>query len=187
MDSNSLSPTTVTETRRSVSTSVASIETSIWETASTVTTVWGPGTLSGKAIKSLGEATLAGVEKVIIRWKLANINSKLMNMAMNLPSDSPSGHEYESLYDDLLELSRYVPRLFHCPSNGNCDGPCPCRLDFYDTKVRQKALALIMMQIGSRETAQLIKCIIKWPVEEIRIFLSEIVPCVPLIWQVFLV
>lgn len=57
-----------------------------------------------------------------------------------------------------------------------------CRLDFYDAKVRQKALKLIMMQIGSRETNQLLHCVVKWPREEIIIFLSEMIPCIPLLW-----
>ncbi|KAL0955335.1 hypothetical protein HGRIS_004218 [Hohenbuehelia grisea] len=130
-----------------------------WETASTVSTIWGPGTLSGKAIKALGEATLRGVEKVVIRWRLATINSSL-----NRNPDSPSGSvdKLEKILDDVLELSR---------------------LDFYTPKVRQQALRLIMMQIGSLETTQLIKCVVKWPAEEIQIFLSEFMMCMPLLWN----
>lgn len=56
------------------------------------------------------------------------------------------------------------------------------RLDFYDAKVRQKALRLIMMQIGSREITQLVACTMKWPKEEIRIFLSGMLPIMPFLW-----
>lgn len=56
------------------------------------------------------------------------------------------------------------------------------RLDFYTPNIRQKALRLIMIQIGSRETKQLVACIVKWPLEEIRIFLSEMISWMPLLW-----
>ena len=70
-------------------------------TTSSAETIWGPGTLSGRAIKSLGEASLRGVETLIIRWRLAKISS-------NLPQNqkSPSTDKMERMYDDLLELSR---------------------------------------------------------------------------------
>ncbi|KIK61627.1 hypothetical protein GYMLUDRAFT_568772 [Collybiopsis luxurians FD-317 M1] len=125
------------------------------ETESSATTVWGPGTLSGRAIKSLGEASLRGVEKLMLRWRLAKINALL-------PGLGSGGSSAEKIYDDLLELSR---------------------LDFYDAKVRQKALKMIMIQIGSRETYQLLLCVVKWPREEIIIFLSEMMPCIPLLWH----
>ncbi|KAJ3877066.1 hypothetical protein F5051DRAFT_409650 [Lentinula edodes] len=133
------------------------------ETQSSATTLWGPGTLSGKAIKSLGEASLRGVEKLVVRWRLAKINAILpgLNSGNSSPKYPASAEQLEKIYDDLLELSR---------------------LDFYDEKVRQRALRLIMMQIGSREASQLLLCVVKWPKEEITIFLSEMMPCIPLLW-----
>ncbi|KAJ4000845.1 hypothetical protein F5050DRAFT_283961 [Lentinula boryana] len=141
---------------------VASYDTN--ETESSATTVWGPGTLSGKAIKSLGEASLRGVDKLIVRWRLAKINAILPGLTSpgSLLRNPASGEQLEKIYDDLLELSR---------------------LDFYDAKVRQKALKMIMMQIGSREANQLLLCVAKWPREEIIIFLSEMMPCIPLLWH----
>uniref|UniRef100_A0A0W0FXN6 Uncharacterized protein n=1 Tax=Moniliophthora roreri TaxID=221103 RepID=A0A0W0FXN6_MONRR len=124
------------------------------DTGSSATTIWGPGTLSGKAIKSLGEASLRGVEKLLIRWKFAKISQVLASEAKN--------GKLEKIHDDLLELSR---------------------LDFYDAKVRHKALRLIMMQIGSGETTHLTMCIVKWPRGEIRIFLSEMFAFMPLLWK----
>ncbi|GAW05975.1 glycoside hydrolase family 47 protein [Lentinula edodes] len=53
---------------------------------------------------------------------------------------------------------------------------------FWSCRVRQRALRLIMMQIGSREASQLLLCVVKWPKEEITIFLSEMMPCIPLLW-----
>ncbi|KAL0060408.1 hypothetical protein AAF712_005815 [Marasmius tenuissimus] len=131
-------------------------------TESSATTIWGPGTLSGKAIKSLGEASLRGLDNLIIRWKLARINSDLSKSSTATGDSTFSVDKLERIYDDLLELSR---------------------LDFYDAKVRQKALRLIMIQIGSRETNQLVSCIMKWPSEEIRIFLSEMMVFMPCLWN----
>ncbi|KAF9269060.1 hypothetical protein L218DRAFT_417445 [Marasmius fiardii PR-910] len=130
-------------------------------TESSATTVWGPGTLSGKAIKSLGEASLRGLDHLVIRWKLSRINSDLSKSNAASSSSLLSVEKLEKICDDLLELSR---------------------LDFYDAKVRQKALRLIMIQIGSRETSQLVSCIMKWPQEEIRIFLSEMMDFMPILW-----
>lgn len=78
-----------------------------YDSGSSATTVWGPGTLSGRAIKTLGEASLRGVEKLIVRWKLAKINSSLPQKNANSHS-TPSLEKTEKIYDDLLELSRYV-------------------------------------------------------------------------------
>ncbi|KAJ3860923.1 hypothetical protein EV359DRAFT_66917 [Lentinula novae-zelandiae] len=86
------------------------------ETQSSATTLWGPGTLSGKAIKSLGEASLRGVEKLVVRWRLAKINAILpgLNSGNSSPKYPASPEQLEKIYDDLLELSR---------------------LEFYDEKV----------------------------------------------------
>ncbi|KAF9078236.1 hypothetical protein BDP27DRAFT_1311018 [Rhodocollybia butyracea] len=135
------------------------------ETESSATTVWGPGTLSGRAIKSLGEASLRGVEKLLVRWRLAKIDT-ILSVSKN-PAEP-----LEKVYDDLLELSSSAVTHLTLVD-----------LTFYDIKVRQKALKLIMMQIGSRETNQLLICIVKWPREEIIVFLSEMMPCIPLLWH----
>lgn len=80
------------------------------ETESSATTVWGPGTLSGRAIKSLGEASLRGVEKLMVRWRLAKINAILPALGhgsgSSLSKNTASGEQLEKVYDDLLELSR---------------------------------------------------------------------------------
>ncbi|THU86263.1 hypothetical protein K435DRAFT_370688 [Dendrothele bispora CBS 962.96] len=140
-----------------------------WETSSSTSTAWGPGALSGRAIKSLGEASLRGLEKIAIRWRFAKIKSDLPSPGSRDRHHGDTTHvpqipneKLEKIMDDLLELSR---------------------LDYYDSKVRHKALRFIMMQIGSRETGQLTGCITKWPREEIMIFLSEMMPCMPLLWH----
>lgn len=132
---------------------MADIE-SITDTVSSATTEWGPGTLSGRAIKSLGEASLRGFDKLLVRYRLAKIHS-------NLQSQPVSYDKMLKIHDDLLEMSR---------------------MDVYDYGVRHKALRIILMQVGSRETVHLTTCITKWPQEDIQVFLSEIIPCIPLVW-----
>ena len=84
-----------------------------WETSSSASTAWGPGTLSGRAIKSLGEASLRGLEKIAIRWRFAKIKSDLPSPGSrdrhhgdttNVPQIP--NEKLEKIMDDLLELSR---------------------------------------------------------------------------------
>lgn len=75
-----------------------------FDSASSATTVWGPGTLSGKVILSLGEASLRGLGHVILRLRLAKISSSLLKI---------SPDKQERMYDDLLELSRSILIIAH--------------------------------------------------------------------------
>ncbi|KAJ7840863.1 hypothetical protein B0H14DRAFT_2784260, partial [Mycena olivaceomarginata] len=56
-------------------------------------TIWGPGTLSGRAILALGEVTLRGINNLGIRCRLATI--RLRAPSLN-----------KAMCDDLLEFSR---------------------------------------------------------------------------------
>ena len=83
-------------------------------TASTDTsTIWGPGTLSGKAIEAFGEATLRGVENVVIRRKLSTYRSLFPH------TDDMTIKNIDTVYENVLELSRYssypfVPHVDGC-------------------------------------------------------------------------
>ncbi|KAJ7696298.1 hypothetical protein B0H17DRAFT_1269450 [Mycena rosella] len=61
-------------------------------------TLWGPGTLSGRAILALGEVTIRGIDAILIRWKIAAIRQR------------SSGTLSSSMYKDLVELCR--PALY---------------------------------------------------------------------------
>jgi hypothetical protein len=65
-------------------------------------TVEGIGTVSGRAIYDFGAAALRGIETLAIRRKLRNINSFFPH------PDGAIRKNIEQLYDDVLELSRYV-------------------------------------------------------------------------------
>ncbi|KAF7364948.1 hypothetical protein MVEN_00365600 [Mycena venus] len=56
-------------------------------------TTWGPGTVSGRALLALGEATIRGIDTLLILRRLATIR---------LRAPSLTG----SMYNDLLELCR---------------------------------------------------------------------------------
>ncbi|KAJ7367222.1 hypothetical protein DFH08DRAFT_798044 [Mycena albidolilacea] len=64
-------------------------------TSTDTSTVWGPGTVSGRALLALGKATIRGIDAILIQRRLATIR---------LHSPSLTG----SMCTDLLELCREV-------------------------------------------------------------------------------
>ncbi|KAJ7887658.1 hypothetical protein B0H14DRAFT_2695717 [Mycena olivaceomarginata] len=69
-------------------------------TQSTVpSTVWGPGTLAGRVILALGEATLKGLDRIIDRESRA-IQKRFAVIRASVPHLTPE------MYSDLVELSR---------------------------------------------------------------------------------
>ncbi|KAF5388069.1 hypothetical protein D9615_000767 [Tricholomella constricta] len=117
-------------------------------TASSGSTVPGPGSLTGKAILALGKATLRSAEYVLIRRRLNVIASKFPLA----DSDASNVRGIEQMYDDLLELSR---------------------LEMYSDTIRDRALRILLVQIGIRQTRHMIKSLKKWPDIEIQLFLTE--------------
>ncbi|KAJ7433020.1 hypothetical protein B0H11DRAFT_2123017 [Mycena galericulata] len=69
-------------------------ERSSQRTFTETSTVWGPGTLSGRALLALGGATVRGIDALLIRRKMLAIRQRA---PANLTS---------SMYNDLLELCR---------------------------------------------------------------------------------
>jgi hypothetical protein len=78
-----------------------SSSTSIY-TTTTSRTIPGIGALSGKFFHTFGKTLLFGLENVAIRRRLSHIQSLLPLSDENPP------HDVASIYDDLLELVRYV-------------------------------------------------------------------------------
>ncbi|KAF9466981.1 hypothetical protein BDZ94DRAFT_95506 [Collybia nuda] len=116
-------------------------------TTTTSATVPGLGVISGRAILALGNFTLRGAEYVIIRRRLNTI-------ASNFPHRNTCHIQgIDQMYRDILELSR--------------------RGLYHDT-IRTRALTIILVQVGSRQTQQLIKCLLHWPPIEIKIFITEL-------------
>jgi hypothetical protein len=72
---------------------------------STASTEWGPGTVMGRVLLGFGEAVKDGIDNIIIRRRLSSLNSSFPH-----EETLPSKH-LDQIYDDVLELSRYVPRL----------------------------------------------------------------------------
>ncbi|KAJ7176997.1 hypothetical protein C8R46DRAFT_1077975 [Mycena filopes] len=70
-------------------------------TVSTVpSTVWGPGTVAGRVILALGEATLKGIDR-IVDLEARAIQSRLAVIRRQVPGNLPP-----VMYDDLAEMSR---------------------------------------------------------------------------------
>lgn len=85
----------------STSPSSSSSSASILSSSSSLT-VRSPGALKGKAVHALGRVTLRMVEKAAMRNRLAAITAQFPY------KDSNNLNEIEQMYDDLLELARYV-------------------------------------------------------------------------------
>jgi hypothetical protein len=80
----------------------SSITSSSIYTTTTSHTIPGIGSLSGKFIHGFGKTVLRGVENVTIRRRLSHIES------LCPLSDKGPPVVLSRLYDDLLELARYV-------------------------------------------------------------------------------
>lgn len=70
---------------------------------SSTSTILGPGAIAGKAIKSLGEFTLRGVDRIIIYTRLRSALAKFPHN--DAQAEKIKG--IDAIYDTILELSRY--------------------------------------------------------------------------------
>ena len=134
-------------------------------TTSEISTIWGPGTLTGKALEAFGEATLRGIDNLVIRRKLTSLRSVFPHGAQV--------KNIEQVYDDILELSRYI---LDSLSYLMCSRPTYrlSRPRLYTKTIGQAAMRLLMAQIGSRNTYHLINGLDQWPEVEVRLFLSQV-------------
>jgi hypothetical protein len=48
------------------------------------------------------------------------------------------------------------------------------RRDLYADAIRDRAMAILLVQVGSGQTQQLVKRLLNWPLVEIKIFVSEL-------------
>jgi hypothetical protein len=71
-------------------------------TTTSASTVPGIGALSGKFIYAFGKTILGALESVVVRRRLSYIQS-ICPLSDNTPPP-----DVEQIYDDLLELTRYV-------------------------------------------------------------------------------
>ncbi|KAJ3827127.1 kinase-like domain-containing protein [Lentinula raphanica] len=110
-------------------------------TFTSFSTIPGVGYLSGKAFERLGSAVVNGVDAILIRRRLAQIEDKL-----GLMSDSVTETDaiLKSLYSDLLELSRPV----------------------YSHSIRERAYRVIFWKINLWDFENLAQAMVDWPSSE---------------------
>ncbi|KAJ7750848.1 hypothetical protein B0H16DRAFT_1691470 [Mycena metata] len=77
---------------------VSSTRESLYMVSTVPSTVWGPGTVAGRAILALGEATLKGLDR-IVDLEARAIQRRLATIRRNLPILTAD------MYNDLIELS----------------------------------------------------------------------------------
>ncbi|KAJ7136290.1 hypothetical protein C8R46DRAFT_1135272 [Mycena filopes] len=118
----------------------------------TTITQWGPGALSGKAIRAMGKAVLRGVDYLVISRRLSRMKA-VMPCRDNDLAERP---DWRQMFFDALELSR--PEL-------------------YPEEFRMQALRILLAQIATRQTHYLRACIAEWDTDpEDRVaLLSEII------------
>ncbi|KAJ7598043.1 hypothetical protein C8J56DRAFT_1042212 [Mycena floridula] len=113
--------------------------------SSSISTKWGIGTVSGRAVLGLGSLALQGFESRAIRKRL-----RVIKAMMPIQDDSPPPDVDEAL-DDLLELSR---------------------LNLYSGKTKSRSLALLFQQLGSTQHRHLADRVSRLPADEMSVFLT---------------
>ncbi|KAJ6584131.1 hypothetical protein DFH09DRAFT_1275142 [Mycena vulgaris] len=120
-------------------------ERSSLRTFTDTSTVWGPGTLSGRAILALGEVTIRGIDAILIRRKISAIRQRAPGILSN------------ALCNDLVELCR--PALY------------PARIA--KEAIRLAVVQICGGPEFSRHLMVVILC--KWPRQETRLILFELI------------
>ncbi|KAJ3993525.1 G-protein alpha subunit-domain-containing protein [Lentinula boryana] len=132
----------------------ASETSSIFTSTGTFTsssTVPGLGALSGKAIKRFGSAVVNGVDAILIRRRLAQIEDHFAQKT----DGTVQSDALKSLYSDLLELSRPV----------------------YSLSIRTRAFRVIMGKVGGMDFENLAQAMIDWPLSESYDLLKAMITC----------
>ncbi|KAJ6505414.1 hypothetical protein C8R45DRAFT_1070135, partial [Mycena sanguinolenta] len=133
---------------RSISSPLSLAKSSVYTTTSS-STQWGPGALTGKAIRAMGKAVVRGAEYIVISRRLSTIRAAL-------PCRDENHEIRERMFDDVLELSR--PGL-------------------YPEAFRIQSMQILVAQIASEDTYHLQCSFSKWEIdhEELVALLSEII------------
>ncbi|RDB19867.1 hypothetical protein Hypma_013011 [Hypsizygus marmoreus] len=125
---------------------------------SSTSTVPGPGALTGKALKALGVATLRGLGRIVMAKHLATVTHSFPHT----DEQASSIRNIDAIYDDLLEFSR--PGM-------------------YSAETSDKALGIILSQIGMGQTRFLIKALSRWHSVEVHILLLRILIQLAPLWN----
>ncbi|KAF9060697.1 hypothetical protein BDP27DRAFT_1339202, partial [Rhodocollybia butyracea] len=121
-------------------------------------TIYGPGALSGKAIKRFGAAVVKRVDVIVYRLRLTQIESTLREGSDTMTNLNLKARK--RLYLDLFELSRSV----------------------YSVSIQTRALRLIMRKVGEMDLKDITAAIVHlWSSErqdDLRGMLKEMLLCV---------
>jgi hypothetical protein len=124
--------------------------------------------MAGKAILAMGKAVVRGTQYLVITRRLSAIKA-----VMPCSDDFSNYENFEAMFDDPLELSRYVLGSLITKHNTFPDS----RPSLYPDGLRTQAMQLIIAQIACTETYHLRLSILKWEIdhEELVAFLLEII------------
>ncbi|KAF9067667.1 G-protein alpha subunit-domain-containing protein [Rhodocollybia butyracea] len=116
-------------------------------------TITGLGFLSGKAIKRVGTVIVNGIDALLIRRRLGQLEATLDQTNTTTATADPS--DVQSLYSDLLELSRPV----------------------YSLSIRTRAFRVIMGKVGGMDFQDLAIAVANWPIYEAYDLLKAMILC----------
>lgn len=151
----------VSETDLSISTGTGTLTSS--------STIPGLGATSGKVFKRLGSVVVNGVDAILIRRRLAQIERTLVRKSdASIDSDA-----LRSLYADLLELSRWVSSTQQSSSNILIQYSSPA----YTLSVRVRAFRLIMDKVGGLDFKELAAAFIRLPLSDCCDLLEAMISC----------
>ncbi|KAF5381698.1 hypothetical protein D9615_005609 [Tricholomella constricta] len=120
-------------------------------TESSGSTVPGPGVLTGRVIKALGNIAVLQIDNMLIRRRMS-VYRNIFPHGRRVDETEDDGRE---MYSEILEFTR--PGV-------------------YPAAVRKEALELLMIQINIRETHQLMRALNdNFDYEDLRAFLFQIV------------
>lgn len=125
---------------------------------SSSSTVPGPGALTGKALKALGKVTLRGFDRIVMNRHLTTV----IHSFPHTDAEASNIQNIQEIYDDLLEFSR--PGM-------------------YSADTGERAIGIILRQIGMGHTRQLVRAIARWHLAELHLLLSEILIQLSSLWN----
>ncbi|KAG6917568.1 hypothetical protein DXG01_002037 [Tephrocybe rancida] len=111
-------------------------------------TVPGPGSLTGKALKALGELTLRSLDRIVIYKRMRTVPTLFPHTELHAQGRA----EISQAYDELLELSR--PGL-------------------YDRGLRNTAVSILVTQVKNGHIHQLVEALGRWHPYSLEVFLQK--------------
>ncbi|KAJ7132937.1 hypothetical protein C8R46DRAFT_652246 [Mycena filopes] len=125
-------------------------------------TVWGPGTLSGRALLALGEVTIRGIDNLVIRGRILALRQRVGRKLTG------------NMCNDLMELCRRGSVILA----QDCGLTRDVRPTMYSARITKEAIRLTLTQLcgGPKSAVYMFAfSLCKWPRQEARLILLQLI------------